>query len=85
MCALVGEDEALVRAVAVAALEAEGFEVAPSADHAVTLLPSRDAIDVVFTDVAMPGALNGFDLARFVRKPDRVAEIAPSLRGLMPG
>ena len=82
MCALVGEDEALVRAVAVAALEAEGFEVAPSADHAVTLLPSRDAIDVVFTE---PGTLNGFDLARFVRKPDRVAEIAPSLRGLMPG
>jgi CheY-like chemotaxis protein len=34
----------LVRAVAVEALEAEGFEVieAPSADYAVTLLQSRD-------------------------------------------
>jgi CheY-like chemotaxis protein len=44
MCVLVVEDEPLVRAVAVEALEAEGFEVieAPSADYAVTLLQSRD-------------------------------------------
>jgi CheY-like chemotaxis protein len=51
MCVLVVEDEPLVRAVAVEALEAEGFEVieAPSADYAVTLLRSRDDIDVVFT------------------------------------
>lgn len=117
MCVLVVEDEPLVRAVAVEALEAEGFEVieAPSADDAVTFLRSRDDIDVVFTDVAMPGALNGFELAhliratyphinilvcsgalpsgfsgeapeaRFVRKPYRVAEIAPIIRGMMPG
>lgn len=116
MCVLVVEDEPLVRAVAVEALEAEGFEVieAPSADHAVTLLRSRDDIDVVFTDVTMPGTLNGLDLARlmrrtypsinvlvcsgalplgfggeapdarFVRKPYRVAEIAPIIRGMMP-
>jgi CheY-like chemotaxis protein len=110
MCVLVVEDEPLVRAVAVEALEAEGFEVieAPSADYAVTLLRSRDGIDVVFTDVAMPGTLDGVDLtrlvrmtyphtnvlvcsgalppgfsgeARFVRKPYRVAEIAPIIRG----
>jgi CheY-like chemotaxis protein len=117
MCVLVVENEPLVRAVAVEALETEGFEViaAPSADYAVTLLQSRDDIDVVFTDVAMPGTLNGFDLARlvrrtyphvnvlvysgalplgfsgeapearFVRKPYRVAEIAPIIRGMMPG
>ena len=117
MCILVVEDEPIVRAVAVEALEAEGFEVieAPSADYAVTLLQSRDDIAVVFTDVAMPGALNGFDLARlvrrtyphinilvcsgalppgfsgeapearFVRKPYRVAEIAPIICGMMAG
>ncbi len=117
MCVLVVEDEPLVRAVAVEALEMEGFEVteAPSADYAVALLQSRDDIDVVFTDVAMPGTLNGFDLARlvrstyphinvlvcsgalppgfsgeapearFVRKPYRVSEIAPIIRGMMPG
>ena len=117
MCVLVVEDEPLVRAVTVEALEAEGFAVieAPSADYAVTLLQSRDDVDVVFTDVAMPGTLNGFDLARlvqqryphisilvcsgalppgfsgeapeahFVRKPYRIAEIAPIIRRMMPG
>jgi CheY-like chemotaxis protein len=75
MCVLVVENEPLVRAVAVEALETEGFEViaAPSADYAVTLLQSRDDIDVVFTDVAMPGTLNGFDLARLVRGRTRTS------------
>jgi CheY-like chemotaxis protein len=68
MCVLVVEDDPHVRASTVEALEAEGFEVieAPSADYAVTLLRSRGDIDAVFTDVAMPGTLNGFDLARLV-------------------
>jgi DNA-binding NtrC family response regulator len=51
------------------ALEAEGFEVieAPSADYAVTILQSRDDLSVVFIEAAMPGDLNGFDLARIAR------------------
>jgi len=63
------EDDAMVRAMAVDALEEEGFEVleAPSADYALSLLESRSDIGVVFTDVTMPGTLNGFDLARLVR------------------
>jgi CheY-like chemotaxis protein len=67
---LVVEDDALVRAMAVDALEEEGFEVleAPSADYAAMLLQSRTDIGVVFTDVTMPGRLNGFDLAKLVRK-----------------
>lgn len=66
---LVVEDDAFVRAVAVDALEDEGFEVleAPSADYAATLLEDREDIRVLFTDVSMPGALNGFDLARRVQ------------------
>jgi len=70
MCVLVVENDPHVRAVAVEAFEAEGFEVieAPSADYAVTLLRSRNDIKLVFTDVAMPGELNGFDLARLVRR-----------------
>jgi CheY-like chemotaxis protein len=67
---LVVEDDAFVRAMAVDALEEEGFEVleAPSADYAVTVLESRSDIGVVFTDITMPGTLNGFDLARLVRR-----------------
>ena len=65
-CVLVVEDDAFVRAAAVDALEDEGFQVleAPSADYAATLLETREGIGVLFTDVSMPGTLNGFDLAR---------------------
>jgi CheY-like chemotaxis protein len=67
-CILVVEDDAFVRAVAVDALEDNGFQVleAPSADYAATLLEAREDIGVLFTDVSMPGTLNGFDLARWV-------------------
>ncbi|MGF9762880.1 response regulator [Microvirga sp. 0TCS3.31] len=63
---LVVEDDAFVRAVAVDALEEDGFKVleAPSADYAATLLETRQDIGLLFTDVSMPGMLNGFDLAR---------------------
>jgi DNA-binding NtrC family response regulator len=66
---LVVEDEPAVRAVAVETLEIEGFKVieAPSADYAVTILQARDDIRVVFTDVTMPGHLNGFDLAQIAK------------------
>jgi DNA-binding NtrC family response regulator len=66
---LVVEDEPAVRAVAVQFLEHEGFEVieAPSADYAVTILRAKDDIGVVFTDVTMPGHLNGFDLAQIAQ------------------
>jgi DNA-binding NtrC family response regulator len=64
------EDEPALRAVAVEALEDDGFEVieAPSADHAATILQARDDIAVVFTDVTMAGELHGFDLARIAEK-----------------
>ena len=66
---LVVEDDPAVRAVAVETLEIEGFKVieAPSADYAVTILQARDDIHVVFTDVTMPGHLNGFDLAQLAK------------------
>jgi DNA-binding NtrC family response regulator len=66
---LVVEDEPAVRAVAVETLEIDGFKVieSPSADYAVTILQARDDIHVVFTDVTMPGHLNGFDLAQIAK------------------
>jgi DNA-binding NtrC family response regulator len=66
---LVVEDEPLVRAMAVDVLEDAGFEVieASTADYAVTVLDAREDIRVLFTDVEMPGRLNGFQLARIVQ------------------
>jgi two-component system, response regulator PdtaR len=68
MLVLVVEDEALVRAFAADLLEEAGFEVAEasSADYAIIVLAKRDNIRVVFTDVEMPGQLNGFELARII-------------------
>jgi CheY-like chemotaxis protein len=66
---LVVEDEALIRLVAVQVLEEEGNTVyeAASVLEAVGLLASHPEIDVVFTDVNMPG-LTGLDLARLVAR-----------------
>ena len=65
---LVVEDEALVRMLAVDVLEEAGFDVieASTADYAVQVLDKREDIRVVFTDVDMPGRLNGFQLARHI-------------------
>ncbi|WP_245514822.1 response regulator [Rhizobium leguminosarum] len=64
---LVVEDEALIRFVAVDVLEDDGYVVyqAGSVLEAVGILSSRE-IDVLFTDVDMPGGLTGVDLARLV-------------------
>jgi two-component system, response regulator PdtaR len=66
---LVVEDEALLRLLVVEILEEAGFEVieACTADDAVSLLMQRPDIRVVFTDVNMPGCLDGFQLARHVQ------------------
>ena len=66
---LVVEDEPLVRLLAVDVLEEAGYEVieAPTADYAIFVLDKRSDIRVVFTDVDMPGRLDGFQLARHVQ------------------
>ena len=50
-------------------LRAEGHEVveAVSGDEAATILSSIMAVDLVITDVQMPGSLNGLELARNIR------------------
>jgi CheY-like chemotaxis protein len=66
---LVVEDEVLVRTVAVDMVEQAGFEVieACDADEAIRILESRQDIRVVFTDIQMPGSMDGIRLARAVR------------------
>ena len=66
---LIVEDEFLIRMSAVEMIEEAGFEVveAASADEAIAILESRLDITVVFTDVQMPGSMDGLKLAAAVR------------------
>jgi CheY-like chemotaxis protein len=66
---LVVEDEALVRLSAREEIEAAGFKVyeANNADEAIRLLEANSDIELVFTDVDMPGSMDGVKLAHYVR------------------
>jgi DNA-binding NtrC family response regulator len=66
---LIVEDEILIRVCLADYLQDQGFKVleAGSADDAVDIIENADTeIDVVFSDVMMPGKLNGFGLAQWV-------------------
>lgn len=65
---LVVEDDALLRMFAVEMIEEAGFRVieAEHADAAIRLLETRDDIRIIFTDIDMPGSMNGLKLAHAV-------------------
>jgi CheY-like chemotaxis protein len=65
---LVVEDEFLIRMHAAEMIEEAGFEVveASNADEAVAMLEARFDIAVVFTDIQMPGSMDGLKLAKAV-------------------
>lgn len=62
---LLVEDELMLRVVARDMLEFYHFSVleASTADEALCILERRSDIAVIFTDVDMPGSMNGFALA----------------------
>ena len=66
---LIVEDDLLLRIDATSMIEAVGFDVveAASADDAIRILEARRDITVVFTDIQMPGSMDGLKLARAVR------------------
>jgi signal transduction histidine kinase len=66
---LVVEDDVLVRDVLGPALESHGFHVlsAGNADEALQLL-AQHRVDIVFSDIVMPGSMNGAKLAELVRR-----------------
>src|SRR5881227_1349531 len=67
---LVVEDELLLRMRAVDMVEDAGFTSveAVDADEAVAILESRSDISLLFTDIQMPGSLDGLKLAHAVHK-----------------
>ena len=66
---LIVEDEFLLRMNAVDMIAAAGFEAieASNADEAIEILESRLDITVVFTDIQMPGSMDGLRLAAAIR------------------
>jgi two-component system, response regulator PdtaR len=67
---LVVEDDALVRFMASALVEDAGFTSveARDADQAIAILEARDDIRLVFTDIDMPGTMDGLKLAHYVHR-----------------
>ena len=67
---LLVDDEPHVRLLASDSLEEAGFEVieAANAEEALSILAARSDVGVLFTDVSMPGSLDGLDLAELVHR-----------------
>ncbi len=67
---LLVEDEPLIRLLGADVLEEAGFEVieASDGDEALSVLEARPDVRVLFTDLNMPGSLDGLELARVVHE-----------------
>ncbi len=67
---LLVEDDEAVRDVATELLEDAGYAVLQAGDAhaAMRIIESRPGIDLVFSDVRMPGKVDGVGLARWVRR-----------------
>ena len=66
---LIVEDETLIRLNAADMIRSAGYTVveAANADEAIVILENRLDITVVFTDVQMPGSMDGLKLAAAIR------------------
>ena len=68
---LVVEDEELLRELAVEALEEAGFEVIEAASGEEALSRCREHVaDALFTDIRLPGKVDGWDIAEHCRSAD---------------
>jgi CheY-like chemotaxis protein len=75
---LVVEDEVLIRMVIAEYLRDCGFKAieAANADEALVVLQQSEIpIDIVFTDIEMPGSMDGFALSQWVRSHRRGTEV----------
>jgi two-component system, response regulator PdtaR len=84
---MIVEDEELVRAVAVEYFLDHGLNVveAENADKALAMLNCRSDVRLVFTDINMPGSMDGLALAREVnRRWPQMLIVLTSGRGGVP-
>ena len=76
---LVVEDDARVRLLTIRRLELIGYQVleAPDGPTALEILGGNDQIDLVFTDLIMPGGLSGREVAM------RARQLRPGIKVLL--
>lgn len=69
---LVVEDDDRVRQLTLTRLKELGYEVLEAANgpEALTILEGARSVDLVFTDLVMPGGMSGYDLCEQIRKRD---------------
>jgi CheY-like chemotaxis protein len=83
---LLVEDETFIRLMLVEELESHGHTVieAADADAALSVLRENTSVGLLFTDIKMPGTIDGLELARFARAehPDVKIIIASAHVGL---
>ena len=74
---LVVEDEEAVRSATVAMLADLGYQVlaSPDADDAARLLEGGTGIDLLFTDVIMPGRLTSLELSELLKRYQPQAQV----------
>ncbi len=67
---LVVEDDALIRLGAVDMMQSAGYAAVEAEDavEAIQILETRDDINLVFTDVRMPGTMDGIKLSHYIRE-----------------
>jgi CheY-like chemotaxis protein len=67
---LVVEDELFARLHAINLVEDAGFTAveASNSDEAIAILEARKDIRIVFTDIDMPGSMDGLKLAHAIRR-----------------
>lgn len=67
---LVVEDDGIIRMGAMDLMRRAGFEAieAATADEAIKILEVRRDIHLVFTDVEMPGSMDGLKLSHYIRE-----------------
>jgi CheY-like chemotaxis protein len=67
---LVAEDEIMIRHPLAEYLRGTGYLIveAANAEEAIAVFAAKIPIDVVFSDVHMPGPIDGFGLARWIRR-----------------
>lgn len=66
---LIVEDDALIRMSAEDLIESAGFisVSAKDADEAIAILEAQTDIRLVFTDIDMPGSMDGLKLSHYIR------------------